>query len=27
LNQVDPKSNEGKEFDSMLSKLDDLCPK
>ena len=24
---VNPNSNEGKEFDSILSKLDDLCPK
>jgi len=26
LDEVDPNSNEGKEFDSILSKLDDLCP-
>ncbi|MFY9838630.1 MAG: hypothetical protein WAK55_19575 [Xanthobacteraceae bacterium] len=27
LDQVDPNSNEGKEFASILSKLDDLCSK
>jgi len=27
LEGVDPNSNEGKELDSILSKLDDLCPK
>jgi hypothetical protein len=27
LEGVNPNSNEGKELDSILSKLDDLCPK
>jgi ABC-type transporter Mla subunit MlaD len=27
LDQVDPNSSEGKDFASILSKLDDLCPK
>ena len=26
LDELDPNSNEGKELDSILSKLDDLCP-
>jgi hypothetical protein len=26
FDELDPNSNEGKELDSILSKLDDLCP-